>query len=161
MDNNILYKESVFSKGITIILGIFSVLISVLFIVQLSSGPVGSKPAPNLILGIMTGFFILTTINFSFLRITMTDKYIRIAYGIIGSKRLWENLQVCELDSENKFFGGWGIRFGRYKNDWIWVYNIIGGSRVAFLRKPGKSKSLMVSTKNPEEMVRIANEQIS
>ena len=57
----------------------------------------------------------------------------------------------AELDQKGAFYG-WGIRIGRYDGDWCWVYNVIGGPRVAIKRSEGKFKRVLVSTARPEEL---------
>ena len=66
---------------------------------------------------------------------------------------------ACEADEEDSFYG-WGIRLGRYKHHWVWVYNVIGGPRVVFLNGRRKPKGLIVSTAHPDEVISISNTRI-
>lgn len=159
MKSKVIYQEKHFSKGITIILGIVTLAVYTMMIIQMVRGPLGSKHAPTWVIALIGTILLLATLNFAFLKITLTDQKVKIFYGLFGTSRKWVDLKLCEKDEKNHFYG-WGIRFGRYKHDWVWVYNVIGGPRVAFLRKEGKQKSLIISTKNPDEIVKLANEQI-
>ncbi|MBU1220418.1 hypothetical protein KKF34_06260 [Myxococcota bacterium] len=153
--NGKIFKEKTFSLGITLILGIFAVAVTTFAIVNQVAGPLGSKPAPPLLLWIFSGFFILVTINFMFLRVSITEAGISAGYGILGSTIPWDRIESVEKDTENRFFG-WGIRIGYYKKKRIWVYNTIGGDRVVFMTKDNKPTSIMVSSKNPEELINTA-----
>ena len=159
MTEHILYREDKLSIGITVILGIIAVLMTIYLVAQMLYGPIGSKPAPTWSLGLLAGFFILCTINFFKIRITLTDDRVKVYYGVFGSSRKWTELRGCELDTKNGFYG-YGIRFGKYKAEWSWIYNVIGGARVVFLAKPDKPGTLIVSTRNPDEILRIAKEMI-
>ena len=149
-------KEKIFSKGIFMILSLVSLIMTLFVILQLIFGPLGTKPAPNFILILMVVFFILLTWNFSFLTVELNDSGVSVKYGIFQLMRKWEDLDGCEADEQNRFYG-WGIRFGKYKDRWIWVYNVIGGDQVVFLSKSGRKRSFMISTKKAGEILSVAD----
>lgn len=158
--NGRIFKEKTFSLGITIILGIVAVAITTFAIVNQVAGPLGSKPAPPLMLWIFSGFFILVTINFMFLSVSITSNGITAGYGILRTTISWERIESVEKDAENRFFG-WGIRIGYYRKKRVWVYNTIGGDRVVFMTKDNKPTSIMVSSKNAEELINSAKTWLS
>ena len=86
MQDNVIYKENRASTGIFIILLMFTMIMIFFLGYQLMYGPIGSKPAPDWILALFVVFFLLTTLNFSHLRIKLTDDFIRVNYGLIGTK---------------------------------------------------------------------------
>lgn len=155
-----LYKERLFSKGIFIILSFFTLLMAIYLFSQIIIGPLGPKPAPNWILIILVVFFVLCTINFSYINTSLTQEYIKVNYGIFSMRLNWSDIKECELDEKNSFYG-WGVRFGKYKGRWVYIYNVIGGSRIAFISKHKKPRGLIISTKKPQEIIRIAKEYIS
>jgi len=67
----------------------------------------------------------------------------------------------CETDTQSVLrYGGWGIRLGMIRGKPVWVYNTFGGIRVAFLAKGDKPRGMVVTTRNPEELMRVENELI-
>ena len=160
MDGEIDFIEKRISWGIILILGLITTGILFWFVYQLINGPVGTKPAPNWFLGTMSLVFVLLTINFSSIHTLITSEGIRVKYGLFGCFRSWDQIKSCEQD-EKKHFYGWGIRFGKYKRKWVWVYNMIGGSRVVFIARSKKPRGLIISTKKPEELITAAEKYIS
>lgn len=75
--------------------------------------------------------FILTTINFRFLTIESSEEGIQVVCGISKGRLRWSDIKSCEKD-EKGFFYGFDVRFGRYKKEWVWIYNVIGVSRWCF-----------------------------
>lgn len=151
----VLYKETCPSKGITVILGLFTLVILAMAIFS----PLKEDPVVNWILISTAILFVLLTINFSFITILLSDSGVKVSYGIFSSSLPWKEISNCETDQKNYFYG-WGLRFGKYKKNWIWIYNVIGGQRVVFLTDRNKPKGLMVSTQNPQEIIDIAKGQI-
>ncbi len=160
MADTVLYREERKSLGITIILAVVTLAVAAFFFAQLAYGPLGSRPAPNWILGILTLLFLLAAINFRKITLVLTDSGMKVNYGVFGASLRWEDITHCGKDEKNYFYGGWGIRLGRYEGHWVTVYNVIGGSRVVFLTGKNKPKGLIVSTLNPEEIARIAATKI-
>ena len=154
-----LYQERRRSWGITFILGASTLLLTAVLIAQCVYGPLGTKPAPTWFLATLVGLFALLTLIFRQITLTLIEDKVEVRYGIFSTARRWEHLIACEEDEQNAFYG-WGIRFGRYKHNWVWVYNVMGGPRVAFLTGKRKPKGLIVSTTNPGDVIRIANAQI-
>ena len=160
MKNNIIYKEKRTSTGIFGLLLFFTIAIVVFFGFQLIYGTVGSNPSPNWFRALFIALFILLTINFRHIEIKLTDEYIKVSYGIFSKTLNWVDIIDCEADEKNQFYG-WGIRVGRYKKQWVQVYNVIGGPRVVFLTGKKTPKGLIISTKNSQEILNIAKRKIS
>jgi hypothetical protein len=156
---NPLYQEQRTSLGITILLGLASSLLAMVLITQLIYGPLGTKPAPTWFLASLTALFALVTVNFRHITLTLTEEKVEVRYGVFRTTRRWGQVIACEMDEKHNFYG-WGLRFGKYKCQWVWVYNVIGGPRVVFLTEKNKPRGLLVSTRNPEEVVRIASARI-
>lgn len=160
MKENSIYREKRASTGIFLLLLFVTIVMIAYFLVQLIYGPVGSDPAPTFFLAGFALFFILLTINFRYISIKLTDEYIKVSYGIFSKTLNWVDVVDCEEDEKNHFYG-WGIRFGRYKKQWVWVYNVIGGPRIVFLTGKKNPRGLIVSTKNPQEILNIAKERLA
>jgi len=154
-----LYREERNSLGITLILGLVTLLMTMFLVAQLIYGPLGTKPAPTWFLAALTMLFALLTVNFRHVTLTLMQDKVEVRYGIFGASRRWEDVVACEEDEKNYFYG-WGIRLGRYKHHWVWVYNVIGGPRVVFLTGRSKPKGLIVSTAHPDEVISISNTRI-
>ena len=154
-----LYREERNSLGITLILGLVTVLMVAFLAAQLIYGPLGTKPAPTWFLAALTALFALLTVNFRHITLTLTEEKVEVRYGIFSATRRWNETVACEMDEKHHFYG-WGIRLGRYKSHWVWVYNVMGGPRVVFHTGKNKLKGLVISTTNPEEVVRISSTRI-
>ncbi len=155
MTSEILYLEKRFSFGIFMIFAVITLLMSGFLVAQMVLGPLGSKPAPTWLLAVLTGIFVLPAANFAFLTLKLTTAGVTVGYGVFKSFRRWEELAGCEIDAAEAFYG-WGIRFGKYRDAWVWVYNTIGGRRVAFITGKTTPRGLIVSTEDPERVVEIA-----
>jgi len=91
----------------------------------------------------------------------MTSGYISVGYGIIKHSILWENIEDCYLDNASTIrYGGWGIRIAKVKGKWRLVYNVIGGQCIVLSLKKGRFKEFVFSTGNPEQVIKLAKEQI-
>ena len=159
MQNETLYRERRFSAGIFFILAAVFLVMAGFLVAQVVLGPLGSKPAPTWLLALLTGVFLLPMLNFAFLTLTLTNEGVRVAYGVFSSFRRWDQLTAVERDAEDGFFG-WGIRFGKYRGQWIWVYNTIGGERVAFVTGAARPRGLLVTTGDPDRVVAVARERL-
>ena len=153
------FKERVPSVGITVILGLVTAGIGVFFLYSLIYGPVGSKPAPAWLLGVIFGLFVLVTVNFMAIRIRIDDLGVRVSYGLFAATLRWSDIVSCEEESD-AFYLGWGIRLGRLRGRWVWVYNVIGGRRVALLTKEGGPKGLVFSCRRVEEVMALVSDRI-
>ncbi len=159
MPTETLYHERRFSAGIFIILTVVFLIMAGFLIAQLALGPLGSKPAPTWVLALMTGLFSLPMINFAFLTLTLTTEGVTVGYGVIRTTLRWDQINAVGRDTEDGFYG-WGIRFGKYRGLWVWVYNTIGGERVAFVTGVRKPRGLLVTTADPERVVALARERL-
>ena len=155
------YEEKIFSKRITVILAVLTTSLLFVLLYQILVGPIGTRPAPNWFFLFMFLLFLGVMINFSRLTIRMTPGSISVGYGIIKHSILWENVEDSYLDEASTIrYGGWGIRIAKVKGKWRLVYNVIGGPRIVLSLKRGRFKEFVFSTKNPEEVIKIAKERI-
>lgn len=149
-----IYEEKIFLKGTTGVLAIFTAGSLFALVYQIF-------PAPNWFFLLMFLLFLGVMINFSRLVIRMTPRSIAVGYGIFKRTIIWENIEGCYLDEASTIrYGGWGIRIGRVKGKWRWVYNVIGGPRVVLSLREGRFREFVFSTKSPEQVIKVVKQQI-
>lgn len=128
---------------------------------QINYGPIGSKPAPNIVYIIGVAFPLLIGLNFSAIQIRVTNVDIRVSYGLISKTLAWKDVTTCEIDDRSTVrYGGWGIRLGFINGKPVTVYNTLGGTRVAFLTEGGKPRGLVVTTRHPEALMRVSRQLV-
>jgi hypothetical protein len=126
---------------------------SIMFFAGLGSHP--PPPAVGLIPLAFSALFTLLWITFAVLRVHVSDSEIHIQYGMFGPRinlHSLESVQVVEYQLSK--FGGWGIRRAW---DGTWAYSLMGESdRVVELtwREGGKTKKCVVSSPDPQDLVR-------
>ena len=161
LEKQILYRETVPVYGMIAIFSVVAGWMAFSLYYQLNYGPFGSRPAPNNVYIAGVIFALLIGLNFSAIRIRLTDVDVRVSYGLFGKTLAWHDVASCEIDSGAALrYGGWGIRLGIIHGKKVWVCNTFGGTRVAFLTKGSKPSGSVVSTRNPDELMRISNELI-
>ncbi len=162
MDKRILYRETIPAYGMVAIFLVIACSMGFSLYHQINYGPIGSKPAPDNLYAIGCIVALLIGANFSAIRIRLTDLDVHVSYGLFGKTLPWHDVASCEIDrgAAALRYGGWGIRLGMIKGKPVWVYNTFGGTRVAFLTSGRKPRGMVVTTRNPEELMRVANELI-
>jgi hypothetical protein len=161
MQPDIIYEEKIFQKGLTTILIVITLVFLILWIYQAFIGPIGTNPAPNMLFLIMFLVFTFMVSTFNRLVIKITPEFIRVGYGIFRRQISWEKIESCYPDEASVvIYGGWGIRFGRFKGKWRLIFDTVGDPRVVFLLKEGKFREFVFSTKNPDEVTELVKEHI-
>jgi hypothetical protein len=161
MGKQILYRETMPAHAMAILLIAVAFSTGFAFYYQVTYGPIGSRPAPNIIYAGLTIFFLLIGINFSAIRIYLTNADAHVSFGLFGKTLAWKDIASCEADSTNVLrYGGWGVRLGVFQRKKVWGYNTFGGKRVALIPKDIKLFGILFSTRNSEEVLRIAKKQI-
>lgn len=155
MGKNI-YEETISAKWMTVSFAVITIIFFSVFLYQLLTGPIGADPAPDVLWLVLALLFFSLTLNFRKLKINISSEGISAGYGIFKSTISWEKLEEVYLDETSTArYGGWGIRVSRVEGNWRLVYNVIGGPRVVISSKDGFFKDLAFSTKNPEEVIEI------
>ena len=161
MEKQILYRETVPSYFIMALFLVIAVWMGFNLYYQINYGPIGSRPAPNTSYIIGIPLALLFGINFSAIRIRLTDVDARISYGLFSKTLAWKDVATREKDTSSIVrYGGWGIRLGFIHGKPVTVYNTFGGTRVAFLTRSRKPRGMVVTTRNPEELMRVSNQLI-
>ena len=134
----------------------------ILFVIQRTSGPIGSDPEPDwYYFAFIVFYFVLDILmaNFTKLTITADPQGITAAYGRIRHFEPWDNIESAELDKSSalRSYGGWGIRFGWRKEGAVSVYNLMRAPTVLLKLKQGKRRYFGFSTRHPDEVMSLVN----
>ena len=158
----ILYQEKLSSIWITLIFLIISLFFLFLILYQVYIGPLGNNPAPNWVLTIIFLVFLFLSYNFIRLINQITPEFLIISYGIIKHKIALDTIEDIKLN-ESSFlkYGGWGIRFGRSEGKRYLAYTIPGASNLTLQLNKGRFRKVIFSTKNPDKLINIINEQVA
>ena len=164
--DDVLYEETLpfpLATVATLAILFVTLLMLVLFILQLVSGPLGNRPAPDwfyLVMFILMAAITFLVANFRVLTIRMTGQSVTVAYGLIKKTILWGDIKECFLDSSSPLgYGGWGARLARVEGRWRLVFNVVGASGVVLRLRQGRAREFMFSTKNPEQVLAVITQQ--
>lgn len=166
MPEDELYKETLpfpLATVATLVILLVALLMLVLFILQLVSGPLGNRPAPDwfyLVMFIFMAAITFLVANFRVLTIRITGQSVTVAYGLIKKTILWGDIEEGFLDSSSPMsYGGWGARIARVEGRWRLAFNVIGASGVVLRLRKGRAREFMFSTRDPEQVLAIIARQ--
>ncbi len=150
------YKETIFSKWMTLLLGSITTIFLLIWAYDLLVGLSWSDPLSRWFWPGMFLLFLLITGNFSRLKIKITSDGLSVGYGITRKKVPWERIENCHVDESSAIrYGGYGIRFTRVGGKWRTGYNVIGTPRVVISLNEGFVREIAFSTKNPDEVMEV------
>lgn len=114
-----------------------------------------------LFLGLLFTFYIL---NFKVLKILVTEKALHLKFGIIPWKTELLNIQEITLDDAPLIikYGGAGVHFAFVKGEYRAFYNFLEYPRVLirFKKKQGFVKALVFSSRQPDQILTIIQENL-
>ena len=121
-----IYRETVVFTLCRTIIALFIVLaffFLAMFVYQTTTGPMGSRPAPDwyyLAMGLFFAVMMFIISNFSKLTISATSQSITVRYGIFKRVMRWEDIGDCYMDEASPLgsYGGWGLRIGMVNGRW-------------------------------------------
>jgi len=167
MEADSIYQETVpfpLILVVLLLLGAVAALMLGLLIYQLAVAPLGSRPAPDWYYLVM--FLFLTAIcalvaNFRRLNISITSQGVKVSFGMIRRSIPWGEVEDCYPDETVALgYGGWGIRVAKVRGKWRLAYTVVGHSRVVLSLRMGRFREFVFSTRNPQEVLRIARQQL-
>jgi hypothetical protein len=125
---------------------------------QMTYGPIGDDPAPDvfyIIMGIYMMLLGVLILNFVTLRVSVTLRGITAGYGRFRYHVAWENMAGYELDrrTSTMAYGGYGLRFSTWKGKAVIVYNIMGAATMILEQKQGRFRYVAFSTRKPDELM--------
>lgn len=150
--STVVYRERLFSKWSTLLLGAVTAVMLWQVVGQLQTAP--PDDLSPWFFPAMLVLFLAITINFAWLTIQVTDEGVMVGYGVIRTRVPWDEIEDCYADEASAVrYGGWGIRFGWYKGNRRLIYNIMGGPRVVLRRRNSRFPELVFSTSRPQEVI--------
>ncbi|MFC1998159.1 hypothetical protein ACFLVR_00765 [Chloroflexota bacterium] len=166
MDTNAIYEETLspaMIKWIIGVMGAISIVFLASYIYQATIGPIGANSAPNWYYLLLFIIFVVITAfltNFRKLSISITSSAITMRYGMLKSVVVWDNVAKCTVDKDSSLgYGGFGLRLTWGHKTLIRAYNLMSRPRIALDLKTGRSRRLVFSTDNPEQILEIARQQ--
>ncbi len=158
--NMVVYEERLFSRWLTLILGVISLLM-LWQVTQQVRGLNQADDAPLWLYVVMLAVFVALTVNFAWLTIRMTDEEIVVSYGIIRHRLLWRDVTDCRLDDASAMkYGGWGIRRGWHDGKRRLVYSTLGDARVVLVTTDASDPEFVFSTAYPDDVVSRVQEHL-
>jgi len=160
---NTLYEETIspaLMKIVIAVMGAIAVMFLAFYIVQVTGGRIDDSPSwywlvMFIVFAVVTAF----VTNFRKLTITITSSTITIRYSMLRSIINWENVEKCTHDKGSSLgYGGFGLRIARGHGTWIRAYNLMSRPRVALDLKTGRSRRIVFSTDNPDQIMEIAKQ---
>lgn len=158
-----LYEEIIspsMMKIVIAVMGAITVMFLVFYIVQVTGGRIDDSPSRYwllmfIVFAVVTAFIV----NFRKLTITITSSTITIRYSMLKSIIQWENVEKCSTDNDSSMgYGGFGLRIARGHGTWIRAYNLMSRPRIALNLKAGRSRRIVFSTDNPDQIMEIAKQ---
>jgi hypothetical protein len=156
-----IYEEKVpfrLGFGIIALFAINAIYMFVLAYLQITSGPIGTKPAPTWFFIVFGALFISLTwlmSQFISLSIRIEEKTVLLAYGLFKVQINRDNIEKAYRDTANPLlsYGGWGFRFGAFQGKPRKVLNIPGYKCVVIAQKNTKQE-IVFSTAYPDDVIR-------
>jgi len=164
VDTNSIYEETIspsMMKIVIAIMGAITIMFLVFYIVQVTGGRIDDSPSwywlvMFIVFAVVTAF----VANLKKLSITITSSAITVRYGMMKSIIQWENVEKCSTDNDSSMaYGGFGLRIARGHGTWIRAYNMMSRPRIALDLKTGRSRRIVFSTDNPDQIMEIAKGQ--
>jgi len=164
MERKVLYSETISSLAVNIF-ALFAAFLWVIAAVhQVNRGPIGPKPGPPAIVFVILAIVtcVAGTVS-NRMRIQLTDIDISISWFWFRKTLAWKDISACEIDTMPAFIRGWGwgAQLSTYGGRMLWACTTFSGKRVAFITKDNMPRGMIVSTQNPEKLVRLAKERIA
>jgi hypothetical protein len=149
------YTEEVTSKRTTLLFAFLTCVFLFLLIYRL-----GQKPIDGL--SILIGFFALMftffTINFRILSIWLSDRELKLRFGLFSWVVATANISDATIDHLPLImqYGGAGIHFMLIRKRYRVSFNFLEHPRVvvALRKKVGLVKDISFSTRHPDEVIR-------
>ena len=151
-----LHREEIGSFWGWLGVGLFfvtAVVMFALFYVQRACGPLGDNPMPDWLYPVIAVFFLaigFIVANFIRLTISLTPQGITASYGCFRHFEPWDN--IAEVERDDSFYGGWGIRAGYKNGGRVLIYNVMGAPVLSLKLTSGRRKYFGFSTKHPDEV---------
>jgi hypothetical protein len=155
-----LYKERVFSGLLAVLPAVFAIVLLGMFVYYQISGPLEEEISAWFFLG-MGLFFLVITINFAFLTITISPLGVSARFGVINHTVPLNNIAESYQDKTSSVsYGGFGIRFGWVNGKRRLIYNTINTPRVVLQQLREPNQEFVFSTRQPEKVIQAIKEAL-
>jgi len=162
MKQNMIYEERLTAWWMIGTFGLLSLVFLSLFFFQLVRGPVGQNPAPTWFFLLLVAVFSIFGCNFKRLVVRLTEKDIRVSYGVLSRKVPYGSVAKCYSSRTYTVrYGGWGIRIWRAKGGWKLGYSVVGAPLVVIELKSGMYKEFLFSSRDSIRVMEIINRYIT
>ncbi|WP_461449250.1 hypothetical protein [Mucilaginibacter sp.] len=150
----IIFKETQRLKLLLIIAIIFTLLFGVILFIQVIMGkPVGSHPAPNVLLIVFFTIGVLGSIFSGRLKLLLVihEGEIHVSYGIFTGDNKYKLNEIKALKGRKydalKEFWGWGVRYNNNES----CFTVSGDDALEIELKNGEK--ILIGTQKPDEIM--------
>ena len=135
-----------------------------MFLYQVYIGPIGNDPAPEFFFLLMFLFMlgiVWLLASMRYLDISLTPEAITVAFGRFRKSVPWHSVASMERIRGSAWVYGYGLHLGLTRGGWVLVYNVINRPALSLDLVGGRIRRLVFSTAHPEEVLVIAERQMS
>jgi hypothetical protein len=113
----------------------------------------------------MSGIFFFYSLNYRKLNILISQKTIRLTFGIFSWEIPFDHIKTCEFDELPPFlrYGGAGIHFFIHRNRYRASFNFLEYPRIviSLKQKYGPVEEISFSTRQPDEILSVIQTAIA
>lgn len=162
LDQSNLYDERVTSKRTEALCLTLMVLFLLLFLWHVNTAGADIVTA---VFVCLFGMFLFYSVDYRTLTIRLTSEYLKLTFGVFTWTVPLDNVEECRLDGMPVLvrMGGAGIHFMRVRGRYRASFNFLEHPRVviAFKRKVGPVRDISLSTRRPNDVLRLLQEAVS
>lgn len=156
------YIEKLRSNRTTGLFVFLSLVFFFLFAWRVSAAGFVFFPNLCLFLGV---FFLFYVVNYRTLQIEISDRFLKLKFGLMGWKTDLKNIDSCSLDTSPPIikYGGAGVHFAFVNRIYRAFFNFLEFPRVLinFKRKQGLVQGLVFTTKQPDQVLEFIQNRIN
>ena len=153
-----LYEERITAAWAIGTFGILSLAFLFLALFQAARGPVGRNPAPTWLFFLLCAVFCCLGFNFRRLVVRITEKEVRVSYGLVRRTVMARNIADCYTSKAHTLrYGGWGVRVFKAKKGFMLVYSVGGAPLVVLTLKQGKMHEFLFSSMYQHRVLEVVN----
>jgi Ca2+/Na+ antiporter len=162
MTDDIIYEERVSSNRTE---ALFLGLTAIFLFLMIWRVNVGGLDFLTVLFFCFFSIFLFYSLNYRNLIIRLTHEYLRLTFGLFTWTVPLDNIEACCLDDVPIFMrmGGAGIHFMIIRKRYRASFNFLEYPRVviAFKRKVGPVRDISFSTQQPNDILRLIQQEIS
>lgn len=161
LSGSIVYEEHVFFWLIIVILLPLTFIFLSIFLYQAIMVPLGTNPAPQWFLLLMTLLFFILTLLFRSYALVLTTDLLIVGFPAYHVKIPWTQIvDAVEEKGSMWRYGGYGIRLGKLKGKSVLVISLPRTNYLRLTLKNARWGYLIVSVKNTMEALNYIHQAI-